>query len=98
MSPCHHLPPPPPPLPGQVLNLPPQSLQQEIELTADLMELFMQHQIPADLLMAAPAPPSPSSNSSSSSSSLAGGGGGGVEAVRTNVRAIQVCESVCVCV
>lgn len=38
----------------QVLNLPSQSLQQEIELTEDLMELFVQHQIPSDLLMATP--------------------------------------------
>ena len=36
----------------QVLNLPPQSLQQEIELTEDLMDLFIQHQIPSDLLKA----------------------------------------------
>jgi hypothetical protein len=34
----------------KVLNLPPNSLQKEIALTRDLMEMFIDYQIPGDLL------------------------------------------------
>ena len=34
----------------QILNLPPDSLTKEIRLTQDLMELFIDYQIPTDLL------------------------------------------------
>jgi len=40
------------PLLERVLNLPPESLAKEIKLTQDLTELFIKHQIPADLLTA----------------------------------------------
>lgn len=83
----------------QVLNLPPQSLQQEIELTEDLMELFIQHQIPSDLLMATPDTHTTThTTSDGDSSSNSSGAGAGVEKVRANVLAIQVsCGRVICC-
>jgi hypothetical protein len=78
----------------KVLNLPADSLTKEIALTEDLMELFIDYQIPTDLLSHSPA------------TGGRGAGGGGVEAqkglvadsgasdaiaaVKANVAAIQV--------
>ena len=72
----------------KVLNLPPQSLQQEIELTEDLMDLFIQHQIPSDLLKATYDESDLKVDAASdlaTSKPLSG-----IERVKNNVKAIKV--------
>ena len=64
-----------------MLNLPHQSLQQEIELTEDLVTLFIDYQVPSDLLC------------DDQPAAITGGGNvsasAGVERVRENVKAIK---------
>ena len=98
----------------KVLNLPPQSLQQEIELTEDLMELFIDYQVPSDLLMAASTSEWGSSSQhypthshtahsnhepgNATDEGVAIAAACGVDRVRENVKKIQVMLHVCVCV
>jgi len=67
----------------QILNLPPDSLTKELRLTQDLMELFIEYQIPTDLLKYDTEP---------AGGGGGGGGGGGesaVAAVKGHVAAIR---------
>eukprot|EP01033_Poteriospumella_lacustris_P015889 gene15890-11374_t len=61
----------------KVLNLPPDALTKEIRLTQDLMKLFVQYQISADLLSYEPPPAATQASSVSTAAK--------VEAVRANV-------------
>ncbi|CAE7601384.1 TRPT1 [Symbiodinium microadriaticum] len=77
----------------KVLNLPPDSLTKEIALTEDLMELFIDYQIPTDLLSSESAAAAggqiDSGGDSSKTIQESGVAAGAIAEVKANVAAIQ---------
>ena len=76
----------------KVLNLPPGALTKEVELTEDLLKLFIEYQAPADLLAVDIATAAAAPGEESKGAGGSGGGGASraskLEAVKQNVRSL----------